>query len=93
MTAHEMETLLRERFNPEIIQIQDESRRHANHAGAKHTGGGHYRLVLVSNQFDGKTLLERHRLVYEALEPLKAQVHALAMNVMTPQEWKTKNPA
>ena len=41
--------------------------------------GGHYQVSIVSNSFEGKTLLESHRMVYQALEPVKSSIHALAI--------------
>ncbi|MCZ7563999.1 MAG: BolA family transcriptional regulator [Burkholderiales bacterium] len=71
---------------PERIELDDESARHAGHAGAQ-GGGRHYRLTLVSAQFRGKSTLARHRLVYEALGPLmERDVHALAIRAYAPGE-------
>jgi acid stress-induced BolA-like protein IbaG/YrbA len=50
--------------------------------------GRHFDAVVVSDQFDGKSRLERHRLVYEALgDKMKDQVHALSMKLYTQAEW------
>lgn len=71
---------------PESVEILDESGKHVGHEGAK-GGGGHYRLVIVSRQFAGKPVQERHRMVYAALGPLmKKEVHALAIKPYTPDE-------
>lgn len=80
---------LRERLavlEPELLEIEDESHRHAGHPGAA-SGGGHYRLRLVSQCFAGLPRLARHRLVYDALDGLmKREVHALSMTLQTPEE-------
>jgi BolA protein len=71
---------------PESLDIEDESAQHAGHAGAK-SGGGHYRLTLVSARFAGQPLQARHRLVYQALGPLMTRdIHALAIHAYAPGE-------
>ena len=73
-------------LKPESLEIVDESGAHAGHEGAK-SGGGHYRLVIVSPEFAGKTAQLRHRMVYEALGPLmKHEIHALAIKAYAPGE-------
>lgn len=54
------------------------------------TGGGdHYAAVVVTAVFHGKTLIERHRMVYAALGDLmRAQIHALTLTTETPEEYK-----
>jgi BolA protein len=74
------------RLKPESLEILDESGAHAGHEGAK-GGGGHYQLVIVSREFDGKPAQQRHRMVYEALGPLmKKEIHALAIKAYAPGE-------
>ncbi len=71
---------------PESIEIEDESAQHAGHAGAR-SGGGHYRLLLVSKQFAGQPLQARHRMVYAALGTLMHKdIHALAIQAFAPDE-------
>jgi BolA protein len=80
---------MRERLQvlqPLSLQIDDDSARHAGHEGAK-SGGGHYRLRLVSRRFAGLPRLARHRLVYDSLAPLmQREVHALSLVLQTPEE-------
>ena len=66
-TRVRLETILRERFRPAHLEIRDDSARHAGHAGAA-SGGGHFEVVIVSAAFEGRTLLDRHRMVNEAVE-------------------------
>jgi BolA protein len=67
-------------------EVEDESALHAGHAGAA-SGGGHYRLRLVSARFEGKARIARHRLVYDALHDMMQQdIHALAITALTPAE-------
>ncbi len=77
MVKAKIENLLRERFNPTYLKVIDESYKHAGHAGAK--DGGHFVVEIVSAAFEGKKPLERHRMVYAAVEPLKNFVHALSI--------------
>lgn len=80
---------LRERLQalqPQELAIDDESDKHAGHAGAA-GGGGHYRLRLVSHRFEGLSRLARHRLVYDSLGQMtQREVHALSMVLLTPSE-------
>ena len=80
-------------LQPLELTIEDESARHAGHAGAA-SGGGHYRLRLVSRRFEGLVRLARHRLVYDCLHPLmRREVHALSMSLLTPDEADAARPA
>ena len=73
-------------LDPVAIQIEDDSARHAGHAGAQ-GGGGHFRLAIVSPRFAGCRTMERHRLVYDALGPLmKREIHALSISAKSPDE-------
>lgn len=80
--------LMHERLSvllPEYIDIQDESTRHAGHAGAKQ--GGHYQLTIVSTRFNSLSRIERQRLIYNALDELmQTHIHALAIRALTPEE-------
>lgn len=73
-------------LHPESLEIVDESAQHVGHEGAK-GGGGHYQLVIVSAQFGGKPIQERHRMIYQALGTLmKREIHALAIRAYAPDE-------
>ncbi|MCF8177035.1 MAG: BolA family transcriptional regulator [Sulfuritalea sp.] len=73
-------------LEPLNIEIIDDSAKHAGHAGAR-SGGGHYRLHIVSPRFAGCRTMERHRLVYDALGPLMTrEIHALSIIAKTPEE-------
>ncbi len=70
---------------PQTLEITDDSHRHAGHAGARE--GGHYRLLIVSRQFCGRSTLARHRLVYDAVGDLMRNgIHALVIDAKTPDE-------
>jgi BolA protein len=73
-------------LDPVTIEIIDDSAKHAGHEGAR-SGGGHFRLAIVSPRFAGCRTMERHRLVYDALGPLmKREIHALSIDARTPDE-------
>jgi BolA protein len=83
-----IETLLRDRLAAQHVEVIDESHRHAGHAGAA-GGAGHFRALIVSPLFEGKSLVERQRLVYGALvEMMGPEIHALAMQTLTPEQWQ-----
>ncbi|MDP3295332.1 MAG: BolA family protein [Nevskia sp.] len=70
---------------PVHLDIDDDSHRHAGHVGAK--GGGHYRVFIVSEKFSGRSLIARHRMVYEALaDQMKGDIHALSIVAKAPEE-------
>ena len=86
LSSH-LEARLREALAPVHVEVVDESHLHAGHAGAR-SGGGHYRVVVVSESFAGKALLARHRLVNALfVDELRHDIHALALTTMTPAEW------
>jgi len=80
---------MRERLDtlaPQSIEIIDDSALHAGHAGSR-SGGGHFRLTIVSPRFAGCATMQRHRLVYDALGALlKTEIHALSITAKTPDE-------
>ena len=85
MTANTIRQKLEEALKPELIEIVDDSAAHAGHAG--NTGGGHYNVTIVSQEFEGKSLVQRHQLVYKALgDMMKDAIHALGINALTPNE-------
>lgn len=74
------------KLDPLSMEIADDSALHVGHAGAR-SGGGHYRLRIVSARFAGLTTMARHRLVYEALGDLmQREIHALAIDARSPDQ-------
>jgi BolA protein len=74
-------------LSPSQLEIADESHLHAGHAGARPGGESHFRLTIVSAAFDGKSRVERQRLVYGLLKTeMEGQIHALALKTLTPEE-------
>jgi BolA family transcriptional regulator, general stress-responsive regulator len=78
---------LREAFVPESLDVTDESHLHEGHAGHRPGGGTHFRVNIVSPAFEGKSRVERHRMINAALAAeLAGTVHALAIKARAPAE-------
>jgi len=81
---------LDEAFQPTELLLKDQSQLHAGHEGAK-DGKGHFDVTIVSNTFDGKSRLERHRMIYAALGTLlESDIHAVRIKAFTPSERQSK---
>jgi BolA family transcriptional regulator, general stress-responsive regulator len=81
---------VREGLRPTHLEVANESHRHRNKPNAE----THFKIVAISPLFEGKSLVERHRQLYELLaQELKAGVHALALHLFTPKEWEKKQEA
>ncbi|HUJ36904.1 MAG TPA: BolA family protein [Hyphomicrobium sp.] len=86
-----LETRMREKLTvalrPTRLDVVNESHLHAGHGSSPGTGESHFRVLIVSGAFAGKTRVERHRMVNEALaSELKGGVHALAIKACAPNE-------
>jgi BolA protein len=78
---------LREAFSPEGLQVVDESHLHEGHAGHRPSGETHFRIYIVSPAFEGKSRVERHRMINATLAAeLSGSVHALAVHAQAPGE-------
>lgn len=88
MTAKDTITKkLNEAFHPESLDVVDESYLHEGHAGHRPGGETHFRVYIVSKAFDGKTRIDRHRMINALLaEELAGGVHALAIKAAAPGE-------
>lgn len=87
--AERMKATLEAQFSPTLLDIEDESRRHARHAERQNLPAGetHYRITMVSEAFTGQNRLARQRAVNEALATeFSTGLHALSMTLRTPQE-------
>jgi BolA protein len=81
-----IESLLRATFAPTLLEVVDDSARHAGHAGARPGGETHYRVIVVSERFHGLSRVECQRLVYAALEDeLRGGLHALQLSARAPE--------
>ena len=86
--AENVQSRLETALTPEHLEIRDDSAQHAGHRGDRAHGGAHLFVTVVTAKFDDLSLVERHRLVYAAVDDLlKQEVHALSMQTMTPAEW------
>lgn len=77
---------LRSALHTDTVELIDDSHLHAGHAGAR-DGRGHFRVRVVSRQFAGLRILQRHQMVYRSLEDLmQTDIHALSIEALTPEE-------
>ena len=75
-------------FDAQLLQVTNESFMHSVPEGSE----SHFKLVIVSEQFDSQLLVQRHQLVYKLLaDDLAGPIHALALHTYTPFEWSAKN--
>jgi BolA protein len=82
----EITRLLAEAFDPETIGVEDESYLHEGHEGAK-DGRGHFRVLIITEVFEGKSMIERHRMIYRVLgDMMRLDIHALAIDAWSPDE-------
>ena len=85
--ADRLKAKLERDFEPQRLDIVDDSSRHAGHAGSRAGGESHFTVTIVSQAFAGLSRVERQRRVYAALaEELSGPVHALALKALTPEE-------
>ena len=89
---------LLKKLNPVHMELKNESAKHANHVehlgSAGFTGETHYKLVIVSDIFQGKSRIDRQRLVNDLLaDEFKTGLHAFEMKIYTPDEYKSLNPS
>ena len=83
----EIKKRLEEKLDLIHFEIKDFTGRHLNHK--LHEGGFHLETTIVSDNFTDKTLIERHRVVYDAMgELMKHEIHALSMKTLTRDEWE-----
>lgn len=74
-------------LEPTRLDVENESERHAGHRSSPGTGNSHFRLLVVSPLFEGKTRIDRHRQINDILaEELAGPVHALAIKAYAPGE-------
>lgn len=86
MLAEEIQDRLYTALAPEQLQVIDNSQAHTGHAGAQ-SGGGHFHVRMVAAIFEGKSLVQRHQLIYQALGTMmQHQIHALGIEALSPHE-------
>lgn len=85
--AEHIRSILTQVLQPVEIEIEDESWKHAGHAGARESGGGHFSVVIVAECFRDRSRIERQRMVMQALAPeFGPTIHALSIRALTPEE-------
>ena len=84
--------LINEALKPLSLEVIDESHLHVGHAGAR-GGAGHFRIAIVAEQFQGLRPLQRHRLVYDAVQSMMPdEIHALSIEASAPNERPNPEP-
>jgi BolA family transcriptional regulator, general stress-responsive regulator len=85
--AARLEAVLEQAFSPTLLRVEDDSARHAGHAGAMPGGETHYNVLLVSATFRGMARVARSRAVHAVLETeFSGGMHALSLTLRTPEE-------
>ena len=88
-TAARLHRRLTDALQSTHLELQDDSHQHAGHPHPQSHGGDHLSLIVVSAQFEGQSLVARHRAVYAAAgELLQQEIHSLSMKTLTPEEWE-----
>ena len=87
MAKNKILELIKSKLTVEHINIADLTNKHQHHK--QYTGGGHYKLIVVSDDFKNLTLIKRHKLIYTILKDmLQNEIHALSMITQTTKEYK-----
>tara|TARA_B100000959_G_C14969439_1_gene619074 strand:- start:956 stop:1216 length:261 start_codon:yes stop_codon:yes gene_type:complete len=82
--SNKIEKIIVNTFDVSSIEIIDETHKHRGHP---QSSGGHFKLIMISNDFKGLSLIERHRMIYKALDSMmKKEIHALSIHVKTTEE-------
>lgn len=82
-----IEQRLNEQLAPSYLRVIDESHLHEGHTEAEASGGGHYFIEITSEQFAGKSQVERHRMIYAALgDAMGTEIHALSIQAQVETE-------
>ena len=84
MLSEKIELKLSENLDIISLDIIDESYKHVNHA---QSNGGHFKVKIVSDDFKNKSLIERHRMIYNILNKMiKKEIHAISISARTVDE-------
>lgn len=85
--AERIQQKLTDAIQPDLIHVTDDSQAHAGHPGAVQSGGGHFYLTIVSDQFENLSRIQRHQKIYQILgDMMKQEIHALSIKAFTPNE-------
>jgi len=90
MPLSKLKSIFVDQFKPVHLDVVDESTKHANHHFAGHDGGSHFIATIVSDSFQGMSLVDRHKAVYAVVDEYisSGDIHALALKTVTPEEWE-----
>ncbi len=77
----DIEERLTAAFHPSVLDVVNESHRHAGHAGDDGTGESHFKITIRAAAFSSMTRIARHRAVHQALGDLNTRIHAIALDV------------
>lgn len=80
---------IQQALNPLHLEVENESHMHNVPAGSE----SHFKILVVSDEFNGQMLIKRHRLINQILNQELQQIHAMALHTMTPDEWAEKGAA
>ncbi len=87
--AESLKMCLEEGLKPQVLQLINESRLHG---GSTHPES-HFKLTIVSSEFEGMRLLQRHRKVQELIKPFTASVKAISLHIFSSKEWESAQDA
>ncbi len=78
LTAKQLETYITDNLDCDFIKVMGDD-------------GTHFEAIIVSEQFEGKNMVQQHQLVYAALgDRMREEIHALSMQTLTPAQWQAK---
>ncbi len=77
----EMETALQAAFDPTVLEVVNESHKHAGHAGDDGSGESHFAVKIRATAFEGMNRVQQHRAVHKALGDIVPRIHALALDI------------
>ncbi|NUN65934.1 BolA family transcriptional regulator [Pseudanabaena biceps] len=87
---------LQDKIGATVVEIADRSDLHKHHQGRMNApaGSGHYDAVIVATGFAGKTMMQQHRMVYDALaDQMQTTIHALSLKTYSPEQWQQNQSA
>lgn len=78
-------------FHPTLLEVVDDSQRHAGHREAGTSGESHFNVLVVSSHFENMPPVKRHQAIYALLkEEMRKKIHALSLQTFTPEEYAAK---
>lgn len=84
--ANEIADILSQAFLGAKIEVSNDGARHKNHKEAKQHGGGHFRVLIIWDDFSSMNLIQRHQAIYQALQMPRPEIHALQITAKTQSE-------